>query len=67
MKTNNIESKFKHFHNNSNVFNMLEIQKDRNRIYQKDGYSPSKIQWFTLALLCTEILAAIIFLGLVLL
>ena len=46
---------------------MLEIQKDRNRIYQKDDYSPSKIQWFTLALLCTEILAAIIFLGLVLL
>ena len=43
---------------------MFEIQKDRNEIYQKDGYLPFKIQWFTLGLLCTALLAAIIFLGL---
>ena len=44
METNNMESKLEHFLDNGIVFNMLVIQKGRNKIYQKDGYLPFKIQ-----------------------
>ena len=47
-----------------NAFNIFEIQKDRNKIYQKDGYLPSKKLWFPSGLLCTVVLST--FLGLVL-
>ena len=59
MKTNNMESKLGHFLDNGNVFNMFEIQKDRNKIYQKDGCLPSEKQQFILGLLCTAVLSAI--------
>ena len=39
-----MESKLEHFLDNGIVFNMLVIQKGRNKIYQKDGYLPFKIQ-----------------------
>lgn len=55
MKTNNMESKLRYFLNIGKVFNMFKFQKDRNKIHQKDGYSPSKIQTFTLILLSTAV------------
>ena len=39
-----MESKLGHFLDNGNVFNMFQIQKDRNKIYQKDGCLPSEKQ-----------------------
>lgn len=59
MKANNMGSKLGHFLDNGNVFNMFEVQKDRNKIYQKDGCLPSKKQWFILGLFCTAVLSAI--------
>ena len=44
-----------------NILNMLEIQKCRNKISQKDGHLHSKIHCLTLDLLCTAVLGTIFF------
>ena len=59
MEINNMESKLEYFLDNGSIFEMFEIQKDGNKIYQKDRYSPSKTQCCTLGLLCTALFAAI--------
>ena len=55
-----MKTKLKYFLDNANVFSMLEIQKYRNKTYQKDRYSPSEMQCFSLDLLWTEVLATIV-------
>ena len=42
MEINNMELKVECFIDKGNVFNMSVIKEDRNKIYQKDVYKPSK-------------------------